>query len=339
MRRPYLLASAAGLAVLFTATSAWADLVLLLPAEGRVPGQALTSTLAHETRYAIVELGHNLVPDEEVTASVRQVADGRPDDANELGTIARNSGADWVVFPVIYSEMGAFRLEMTAYQSSTGRTEIVSRDIDTNVIHKQVVEMAKVLLSAQGVGTGALPWESAGPPPPMSSQPTDPATESTTTAPQPKDGASQEEPGSLRPLVGATLGVATALSRPEGATGSSTSMQAGLRAGAQLASPFEVALDLRSNLAGPKATEVDVSARYWIEAGGFRLAPELAPGVFFMGGGAQDTSFMLRATVVGAFDITENVAVEGHVGDVTWVPAEGGTVVLGGATAAGVVKF
>lgn len=332
MRRSHLFATAAGLVALLASTTAWADLVLLLPAEGRVPGKALTSTLAHETRFAIVELGHNLVPDEAVTASVKQVADGRPDNADEFEVIARNTGAEWIVLPVIHSDTGSYRLDMTAYQASSGRTESVTRDIDTDVIHKQVVEMAKILLSEQGVGTQALPWERSGPPAPMPAR--------AGAASQSERGPGQATPDGLQPLAGLTLGLASAISRPESATGSSTSLQAGIRAGLQLDNPIEVALDLRSNLAGPKATLLDVSARYWIEAAeGIRFAPEVAPGLFFMGGGAQDTSFMLRVTAVGAIDVTETVSVEAHVGDVTWVPAEGGTVVLGGGTLAGVARF
>jgi hypothetical protein len=336
MRRSLTLSAAVGLAALFATSTAWADLVLLLPAEGRVPGKALTSTLAHETRYAIVEIGHNLVSDEEVEASVRQIADGRPDNADEFEVMARNTGAAWVVVPVIHSDTGAYRLEMTAYQASSGRTESVARDIDTNLIHDQVVEMAKVLISPKGVGTEALPWEGGGPPPPMS---TGPDGQTPASNGEPEASGSATSTG-LQPLVGVTLGVASAISRPDNATGTSTSVQGGIRAGLQLDNPLEFALDLRGNISGPKATTVDVSARYWIAVSeGIRLAPEIAPGLFIMGGGAQDKSFMMRLTAVGAVDVTSGVSVEAHVGDVTWVPASGGTVVLGGGTLAGVARF
>lgn len=331
MKRPSF-ASGLGVALFLVSGIASADLVLLLPAEGRVPGKALTSTLAHETRYAVMELGHNLVSDDEVEAAVRQIADGRPDNADELATLARNTKADWVVAPVIYSENDAYRLEMTAHLASSGRTESVTRDIDTNVIHQQVVEMAKVLLSPSGVGTGALPWENTAPPPLM------PAPGQPASQPAAQPGA--DAPRSLQPLVGASLGIASAISRPDGATGSSTAVHGGLRAGLELAVPLELALGLRGNLTGPKATSLDASARYWIGiADGIRLAPELAPGLFFMGGGQQETSFSMRFTAVGAVDVADGVSVEAQVGDLTWIPASEGTVVLGGATLAGIARF
>jgi len=340
MRSSSYIAAAAFAASMLAASHAWADLVLLIPAEGRVPGKALTSTLAHETRYAIVEIDHQLVDDVEVEAAVRQVADGRADNADEFDMMARNTKADWVVFPVIYSDTGEFRLELTAYQASSGRTESVTRDIDTQQIHEQVVEMAEVLLSPDGVGTGALPWERRGPLPPASGggagteTPKD-GTRATTAAP-----GSGAGPSGLAPFAGAQVGVASALSRPDDATGSSTALHGGVRAGLRLDNLLELGLDLRGNIAGPKAVSVDASARYWIDASEtVRFAPEVAPGLFFMGGGAQDTSFMLRATAVGAVDVTSHVSVEARVGDFTWIPAEGGTVLLGGATLGGVAHF
>ncbi len=329
MRPALFLASAAALATMLSATSALADIVALMPAEGRVPGKALTSTLAHETRYAIMELGHSLVSEVELEAVARQIADGKADDADEFDLIAKKTGASWVVVPVIYSDTAVYRLELTAYMAETGRSESVTRDIDAEHIHQQVVEMAKVLLSASGVGTDALPWEATTPPPTIPN-----AQQQQTTR---KLAATS---GGMQLLAGLTLGVASAISRPDEATGSSTAFHGGLRAGIQLDSPFEVALGLRANLSGPKAKGVDVSARYWIPVTpGFKLASELAPGLFFMGGGAQKTSFMLRATAVGSVKVSDKVTVEAHVGDVTWVPSSSGTVLLGGATVGSMVRF
>ncbi len=328
---------ALGLAVMLTAGMAWADHVFLLPAEGQVPGEALSATLAKETRLAIVELGHSLVPDEQVAAALAQIADGRADDADEFALLVQGTNAAWVVAPIIHAGVGTHRLEVTAYQAKTGRTESVSRDMDPNVMHRQVVEMAGVLLSEQGVGTGALPWEQGGPPPTTTPSSAARPESQPTTGPVP---SAQQDTKGLRPLVGVTLGVGSALSRPEGATGSATAFQGGLRAGVELGVPVELALGLRGNFSGPKATALDASARYWVEvAEGIRLAPEIAPGLFFMGGGAQDTSFSLRVTAVGAVEIVSDLSVEAHVGDITWIPASGGTVVLGGATLAGVARF
>lgn len=337
MGRHGKLACTLGLAAGLTTGIAWADHVFLLPAEGQVPGEALSATLAKETRLAIVELGHSLVPDEQVAAALAQIADGRADNADEFALLVQGTNAAWVVAPIIHAAVGTHRLEVTAYQATTGRTESVSRDMDPNVIHRQVVEMAGVLLSEQGVGTGALPWEQGGPPP--TTTPSSTARAESQPAPESVPSPQQDAKG-LQPLVGVTLGVGSAISRPEGATGSATAFQGGLRAGVELGVPLEFALGMRGNLTGPKATALDASARYWVElTPGVRLAPELAPGLFFMGGGAQDTSFSLRFTAVGAVDVASQVSLEAHVGDITWVPASGGTVVLGGATLAGVARF
>ncbi len=309
---------------------AFADVVLLVPPRGQAPEAELAS-LTKETRLAVAEMGHQLVTETDGQVAMAQVRDGQADDTEELEKLARDTKAGWVLASVARSAGTAIRLELTAYHAATARTESVSRDVDRTKLQSQVLEMLRVLLREEGVGTGALPWESSGP------------------LPRKTDGGSAPDQGPepetrkasvLQPLMGLTVGVSTAVSRPEGATGSPAALQGGLRAGVRLGSPVEVALGLRSNMVGPKATGLDVSGRYWVEVtDGFRLAPELAPGVFFQGGGAQDTSFSLRITAVGALDVASDISVEAHVGDVTWVPSGSGTLVLGGATLAGVARF
>jgi hypothetical protein len=310
-------------------TLAWADVVLVVPPRGQ-PADRLAS-LARETRLAVVEMGHQLVAEADGQAAMAKVRDGAADDTEELDGLVRDTKAGWVVAPVARGEGAGVRLELTAYHGATGRTESVSRDIDPAKVQPQVLEMLRVLLREEGVGTGALPWESSAP-----VAPTTPRTE----GPTPDKGARTGTVTDLQPLLGLTVGFSTAVSRPEDATGSAAALQGGLRAGVRLGNSVEVALGLRSNMAGPKATSLDVSGRYWIEVtDGFRLAPELAPGVFFQGGGAQDTSFSLRVTAVGALDVAADISVEAHLGDVTWVPSSSGTLILGGATLAGVARF
>jgi hypothetical protein len=313
-------------------TLAWADVVLLLPPRGQAPEDRLAS-LGRETRLAVVEMGHQLVTETDGQAAMAQVRDGQADDTEELDKLARDTKAGWVLASVARGAGSGIRLELTAYHAATARTESVTRDIDAARVQPQVLEMLRVLLREEGVGTGALPWESSAP-----DAPTTPRIEGST----PDEGAKSRTRGTsgLQPLIGLTVGFSTAVSRPDDATGSAAALQGGLRAGVRLDSPFEVAVGLRSNMAGPKATGLDVSGRYWLEVTeGFRLAPELAPGVFFQGGGAQETAFSLRFTAVGALDVAPDISVEAHVGDVTWVPISSGTLVLGGATLAGVARF
>jgi hypothetical protein len=327
------------LGLLLVARPALADLVLLVPARGQVEGQALTSTLAQETRLVVVEVGHRLVSVEETNAALSRVVDGTPDNADELASMAEATHADWVVVPVIHNQAASYQLELTAYQVTSRRTESVVRDIDQALVHQQVGEMARVLLRPGGVGTGALPWESSAPPPPIpspTSAPTSPASSAFTSS------TSAHAPEAVQLKVGAGIGLSSALSRPSGATGSSTTSHAALRAGLRLANPLEVGIDFRTNFADPKATVLDLSARTWFDVApeyGIRLAPDIAAGIFIMHGGAEDKSFLLRLSAVAAVDVTDHVAIEAQVGDLSWIPASSGTLVLGGATLLGVARF
>ena len=325
--------------LLFVARPALADLVLLLPTRGQVEGQALTSTMAKETRLVMVEVGHQLVSVENTDAALRGVVDGTPDNADEFASMAEATHADWVVVPVIHSQAASYQLELTAYQVTSGRTESVARDIDQAQAHQQVGEMARVLLRAEGVGTGALPWESSAPPPPMAA-PMAPSPAATPAPSAPTTAA--QEPGARRLVLGAGVGLSSALSRPSGATGGSSTVHGALRAGLQLDNPLEVGIDFRTNFADPKATVLDLSARYWIDVApdaGIRIAPDIAPGLFIMHGGAEDKSFLLRFSAVAAVDVTEQFAVEAQLGDLSWIPASSGTLLLGGATVLGVGRF
>jgi len=341
MRHSRLPSAAFALGVFLAAQPALADLVLLVPPRAQAESQSMAASLDKETRWVIAEVGHQLVSVDDTTAALKLVVDGTPDNANELSAMAAATHAQWVVVPVIHTQAASYQLELAAYQVSSGRTESAARDIDPSRMHEQVSEMAKVLLRPEGVGTGALPWESAAPPPPM--PPPTVSAGSTTTAESKPPADQATASGSttdIRFLLGAGLGLSSALSRPDGATGKTTTIHGALRAGLQLANPLELGIDLRSNLADPKATVLDLSARYWIDAAkGLRLAPEVAPGLFVMHGGAEDKSFLLRFSAIASFEVAPPVSLEAHVGDLSWIPASSGTLFLGGATLTGVARF
>lgn len=339
MRPTALLAGIGALcAAVATASAARADLVLLLPARGQVPGAMLSSILENETRYGVVEAGHKLVEAQESTAAVRQVADGAPDNADEFAAIARFTRADWVVLPTVYPQDRGYRLELVAYQAQGGRSESVSRDIDTDKVHQQVVEMLRVLLRPEGVGIGALPWELPG------ARPQAPA------APAPKPRAAPAptparavQPGEPWPLffAGAGLSLTSALSRPEQAAGSSTSTAFAARVGLSPVQPVEIALQLSTALSGPRSTMADASARYLLPVSGatFRLGPEAGIGMFAAHGGSESKALMIRGTLAASLRVARNVALEATAGDVRWIPASSGTVVLAGGTVQGLVRF
>lgn len=93
-------------------------------------------------------------------------------------------------------------------------------------------------------------------------------------------------------------------------------------------------------MTGPKAMMLDLGGRYLVKLNPIlRLGPEVAAGLHIAQEGAKDKSFMLRGTVVAELSLGKSLAVEAHLGDVRYVPQPAGTLVLGGATAWGVLKF
>ncbi len=332
----------AGLGVLCawgaTTSAARADLVLLLPARGQVAGAMLSSTLERETRFSIVEVGHKLVDQQEFTGALRQIPDGSPDDADEFATLARFAHADWVVLPTVFPQDSDHRLELVAYYAKGARSESVTRDVETDKIHAQVVEMLRVLLRAEGVGTAALPWETSAVRPAPTTPPLAPV-------PEPKTPARSVAPVPSTPwplfFAGVGVGVSSAVSRPEQAAGSSTSSAVTARAGVSPAEPIDLGLQLTSSMSGPRATTVDASARYLIPVAGptLRVGPEAGVGVFVAHGGSESKSLLVRATVAASLTVSQSFAVDAQLGDLRWVPASSGTIVLAGATLHGVLRF
>ncbi|HNS99058.1 MAG TPA: hypothetical protein PLJ27_08965 [Polyangiaceae bacterium] len=333
MRRRWYAATIA-VALVLLDVAAWAEVVLMLPPSGQGVQESFAGHLRKDSRLAVVELGHQLVAEEQEVAALRTISDGLADDATEFETLAHHTHANWVVSPVVHLTDGGVRLELTAFLASTGRCETVARELDRDSLQPQVREMLAVLLRQEGVGTGALPWEKS-PSALRSSPPGEKRIETEQTA-----SSTQEPSRSFMPLLGATFGGSTTLARPEQAVGSSTAWQGGVRAGIRFGEALELALGLRSNIAGPKATGFDLSARYGFRISeGIRVGPELAPGGFVQGGGAQRTSLSLRFSLVGSLDITPHISIEAQAGDITWVATGEESLFLGGATLAAVARL
>jgi hypothetical protein len=337
-RQRILVVIALAFAVALGSTRALADMVLLLPAKGQVPGSMLGSILENETRYAVIEVGHKLVEPEETQAAIRQVADGVADDADEFALLARVTKAEWVVSTVVFPQEKVHRLEITAFRAKDGRSESVTRDMDVSQVHQYVVDMLRVLLRAEGVGTAALPWEAA----PRSLPSSGPKGGGKGGAADAPGGGPKG--GEAHPLfvLGAGVGVASAVKRPDNASGETTSVVGALRAGISPLEPVDIALGFRDHFTGPRALSVDLSARYLFPvAPALKLAvgPEIAPGVFVTRGGSQSTSFMFRGTVVAGVRAARMLSVEAHLGDLTVVPASAGTLLLAGGSVHGLLRF
>ncbi len=331
--RPWLLLllALATFAVCFgRSATARADLVLLLPAKGQVPGKAITGVLARESRYAIIELGHKLVPNLDAEAAIRGVEDGDPDNADEFAQMAEKTHADWVVAPRILPFPPGYGLELTAYQASSGRTETVTREIETGKIHEQVVEMAKLLLRPQGVGTDPLPWEQAAPAavtkaPDASSR----QGSSTATGPEDNDGSDSQIFASLG--GGATSCVSEVCSGDVRAFGE-------LALGWQSDMGLALQVDAREHLGDSQVLQLEGTARYTFDLSGtgrFGLGIEAGAGATV----TSDTALTLRAAPVLEVGLSDSLKLQATAGDTTWVHADGGSVLLVGGAVRGVVQF
>ena len=113
------------------------------------------------------------------------------------------------------------------------------------------------------------------------------------------------------------------------------------RAGVSPAEPIDLALQLTSSMSGPRATTVDASGRYLIPVAGptLRVGPEAGVGVFVAHGGSESKSLLVRATVAASLSVSRSFSVDAQLGDLRWVPASSGTIVLAGATLQGVLRF
>ncbi len=340
MAKPRILLSLALLStVLLCSATAFADLVLLLPAKGQVPGSLLGSVIDRETRYAIIELGHKLVDKDETDAAIRRAPS--PDNSDAYGALARVTPAAGVIAPAVNPLERGYHLELTAFRAKDARTEAVARDIDTERVHDQTVEMLRVLMRPEGVGTGALPWETGGVrAAPRSSTPAGSSSQSPGPGNPP---ATPPEPFAHRWIfAGAGVGGSAAVRRPGCATGSTGALAGDLRAGISPIDPVEIAANFSINMTGPKALMFDASARYmWMAAPAIRLSvgPEAGVGAFHAGGGSQATSFMARGSLITAARVSELVSLEASLGDLRVIPASSGTLVLAGASLHGVLRF
>lgn len=317
-------------ALVLSSARAAADHVLVLPASTDAPGRIGASELQTHARSALSQLGHSLVPAFETQAALN-AAPATALNAEQYATLARMTAADWVV--VASASPDSARLEMTAFQTSSGRTETVARDVMAGSLADQLRDMAAVLLRPEGVGTAALPWESQ-PVAPPSSPPAPPKLEA--TAPQPR---SNDEP---RFSLAAGPGFSCAVVRPDSAVGTACSFVIGAHGSVRVSDDWHLGLALRPLVTGPRATLIEATARYdalTTAQQRLRLGAVLAPGVMFMHGGAKTNSFALRGSLAASYALTERWSLDARAGELTWVPASSGTVLLAGAALYGMARF
>ncbi|EYF03625.1 hypothetical protein [Chondromyces apiculatus] len=290
----WLPCSAATLATFLFAGAALADRVAVLPARGGTDDAARQTAQAEITR-GLTALGHEVVADTEVTASLWAVLDGVPDSTDEYRTVGTATSAGWVLLGLIEPAVKTTRVELLAFHGSTGRVESVAREVEQEQMGPQIQEMLSVLVRPEGIGEGELPWERAvTPPAPSPAPPTAPPAvppaapgPSTPTSPPPGEASAAGGSDKLATMhylsavrrvwppysggkpfgLSALIGFSHATTRPEGAIGSASAALVSLRASYAFAGTFEPFVQFGSNLSGPGAVWVEGGARYLFTPG------------------------------------------------------------------------
>lgn len=376
IRRALSCAAAAALTAL--APAALADRVAVLPARGGTDAAARSAAEADVDR-ALAALGHTPVPGGAIAAALEGVADGVADTADELRAVSAQTGADWVLTGTVEPAVTTARIELTAYLASTGRLESVAREVDRDRSAQQTQEMLALLLRPEGVGIGELPWERparaapAAAPPPAGETVVVPPVPAAPAAP-PADEVLMAYPlgpervwpayaGGRRFAVSASLGAAVAAARLPGASGSAASLVGAARVAYALGDRgVEVFAGGGGNLAGPFAGWIEGGARLMLTPslaphdGAWRafplhVGPALHAGAFFRSGagvagpggatyrGELDVRPVLGASIDVALALGPAVQLEAQLGNLRWVPAGDGSLLLLGATLGAGARF
>jgi hypothetical protein len=166
-----------------------------------------------------------------------------------------------------------------------------------------------------------------------------------------------------RVLLSVLPGAAFAAVRPEGATGNGGAFVGAARLGyAPFAFGLEPFIQVGGNLAGPPAAWIDAGARLLFtpgvrEEGGalqgtpFHIGPEIVVGAFLRPGpdavgpdgvpyaGGLLTDVSLGAALDIVLALSPSVQLEAQLGNLRWIPADGGALLLLGATVGAGLRF
>jgi hypothetical protein len=360
------------------ASTALADRVAVLPARGGTDDGARNAAQA-EILSSLLALGHTPVPDDQVGAALRGIADGTTDTADEYKAVAATTGADWVVVATVEPAVATTRIEVAAYLASNGRIESVAREIERGQSPRQTREVLAVLVRPEGVGVGELPWERnavpavarpqapaqvAGAPPPAAPAAPPIANLVVMDYPFERHDVWPAYSAGHRLAVSALTGFAVAVARPDGAIGSGASMVLGARLAYALGDRgIELFADAGGNLVGPPGGWLGAGARLmltpWMKQVGNRMSalsihmgPELTLGAFFRGGSsavavaggatyksALETHAALGAALDVVFGVSPTFQVEAQLGNLRWIPGSEGSLVLLGATLGAGLRF
>ncbi len=353
------LAATLACAITLVATPALADkVVLLAPTGGNTPED--DAKLLLDLSSGITSLGHTRIADGEVKAAIAAdpALSARTPDA--LRALGQKLGADWVVYATDTPAVATERVEIGASYLGVGRFELVAREVHLDKSSAEVREMLGVLLRPEGVGTGALPWETApvAPPPPKHDEPVKVTKPEPPKPPPAPPKPSEPYGGHHAGFVMAGLGADGLVVRPKGAKGGAASLVGVVRGGVAIGDTgLEPYVQLGGHLAGASALWVEGGVR-WMgipilhdQGGvGLHIGPSLHGGVYVVpglsatgpDGRTYSTDAVTTGTLAGAVDVALRVAgrvqIDAQLGEVRWAPIahQGSTVSVGGNVAAGV---
>ena len=357
----FLSAFGAFVFVLCFASAAHADKVAVLPftASPGVVKPELDQARSW-TRDASIAKGHTPPNAQELLSAESAVQDGIPDTSSEYRAAGKASGSQWTVtghldrhdappakLPDGTEEEGytSYRVELEVCQVDTGRVESLAREIDPDEAPAQIGEMLALLLRPEGIKNVQLPWEGAPPhkrkPKP---KPVAPPAPPPPPPPEPAKPLVKHAYGENRPAaLGLSLGFTNALKRPAEARGPSNAMAIGgvFAYAIEQVPGVELRGIFTSQVIGPRALEISAGGRYAIPIlPQYRLfiGPEVLLGAHVAIGAEKTARFLSHGSAFAAWGITEQVQVE-IAGDLGAALGGSGTLILGGGTLRGLVRF
>jgi hypothetical protein len=178
LMRRLLLSSAVLVATFAFAVPAWADKVAVLPfsSPSNVPRVELEE-VRRWTREALTQKGHTYATDNEMVSAEAAAKDGLADTSQEYQAAGKAAAADWTLtarvertdyppakLPDGKEEDGftTYRVELEAYQMSSGRLESLSREVLPDEGATDIAEMVALLVRPQGIANADLPWSHVG---------------------------------------------------------------------------------------------------------------------------------------------------------------------------------
>lgn len=350
-------------ALLLAAKPALADKVAVLPFTA-----ATTSTKPELeqargwAREAIILKGHVPPNANEMLSAEQAVTDGMPDTSQEYRAAGKASGSQWTVtgridrhdappakLPDGTMEEGytTYRVELEVCQVETGRVESLAREVDPDDAPAELGEMIALLLRPEGIKNAVLPWDGAPPhkhkAKPKPKEPPPPPAPPPPPPPPPTPLVKHAYAENRAAALGVSVGASTALSRPSEARGPSEALALGgvFAYAIEQVPGVELRGVFTSQVIGPRALEISAGGRYAIGVlPQYRLfvGPEVLVGAHVAIGAEKTARFLGHGAAFVAWGISESVQVE-LAGDLAAAFGGTGTLVLGGGTVRGLVRF